>query len=158
MVILSRGDWQVFSNLSFNRGDVLIFVATISWALYTVWMKALDPRLNRIIFLEVIIFIGILGILPFYLWELSQSHPIILNKDTVLSFAYVGLFPSVLAVWFYNYGVAKVGPARASLFIHLMPVFGSLMSIIFLGEVFYLYHVLGISAIFSGIYLSTCKK
>lgn len=158
MVILSRGDWQVFSSLSFNRGDLLIFVAAICWALYTIWMKALDARINRIVFLAVIIFIGTLGILPFYLWELSYSQPLTLNKEIIASFAYVGIFPSVLAVWFYNKGVAEVGPARASLFIHLMPVFGTLMSVSFLGESFYLYHVLGISAIFSGIYLSSRSR
>lgn len=158
MVILSRGDWSVFSSLSFNQGDLLIFVAAICWALYTIWMKDLDVRINRIVFLAVIIFIGLIGILPFYLWELSYSKPIILNKEIIASFVYVGIFPSVLAVWFYNYGVAEVGPARASLFIHLMPVFGTLMSIFFLGESFYLYHVVGIAAIFSGIYLSSRKQ
>lgn len=157
MVILSWGDWQVFSSMSFNRGDLLIFVATISWALYTLWLKGLDARINRIVFLTVIIFIGVIGIAPFYLWEWMQSAPLVLNKEILASFAYVGIFPSVLAIWFYNYGVAKVGPARASLFVHLMPVFGTLMSITFLGETFFLYHFIGISAIFTGIMLSTRK-
>lgn len=158
MMILSRGDWQVFTAMSFNRGDLSIFVATICWALYTILMKELDPRINRIMFLAVIIFIGLIGILPFYLWEWSQSPALILTRESVASFAYVGIFPSVLAILFYNYGVAEVGPARASLFIHLMPVFGTLMATLFLGESLVLYHVMGISAIFSGIYLSTRKK
>lgn len=158
MVILSRSDLQLFATMSFNQGDLLIFVATISWALYTIWMKGLDTRINRIVFLAVIIFIGIIGIMPFYIWEWMQSPPLRLNKEVIVSFAYVGVFPSVLAVWFYNYGVAEVGPARASLFIHLMPVFGTLMSVIFLGEHLYLYHLIGVSAIFTGIYLSTRKE
>lgn len=157
MIILSRGDASVFRQLSFNQGDLLIFIAAICWALYTVWIKGLDVRINHIVLLAVIILTGIMGILPFYLWELSYSQPIIINKETIASFIYVGIFPSVLAVWFYNKGVAEVGPARASLFIHLMPVFGSLMSITLLGESFFLYHVIGISAIFCGIYLSTRK-
>lgn len=158
MVILSRGDWQVFASMSFNRGDLLIFIATISWALYTIWIKELDERINRIVFLAVIILIGLVGILPFFLWEWMQSPPLVLTTEIIASFSYVGIFPSVLAVWFYNYGVAKVGPARASLFIHLMPVFGTLMSTVFLGERFLFYHVVGISAIFTGIYLSTRKS
>lgn len=157
MVILSRGEWQVFTALSFNRGDLLIFVAAICWALYTLWMKGLDPRINRIVFLAVIIFIGILGIVPFYLWEWMYAPALHLSHEIVFSFIYVGIFPSVLAVWFYNYGVSQVGPARASLFIHLMPVFGTLMSSMFLGEHLYFYHVIGISAIFSGIALSSRK-
>jgi len=158
MMILSRGDWQVFTAMSFNRGDLLIFIATICWALYTIWMKQLDARINRIMFLAVIIFIGLIVILPFYLWELSQSAPLQLTAGTIASFIYVGIFPSLLAILFYNYGVAEVGPARASLFIHLMPVFGTLMANLFLAESLLLYHVIGISAIFSGIYLSTRQK
>lgn len=157
MVILSRGDWQIFSALSFNRGDLLIFVAAISWALYTVWMKGLDSSINRLVLLWSIIFIGILGIMPFYLWEWLHTPELLITNEVMASLAYVGIFPSILAVWFYNYGVAEVGPARASLFIHLMPVFGTLMSIGFLGENFFAYHVIGISAIFFGIYLSSRK-
>lgn len=155
MVILSRGDWQIFTAMQFNQGDLLIFIAAVCWAVYTLLMKELDARLNRIVFLAVIIFIGILGILPFYIWEAMHTAPLQITQEIMASFIYVGIFPSVLAVWFYNYGVAKVGPARASLFIHLMPVFGTLMSIGFIGETFYFYHVLGIAAIFSGIFLST---
>lgn len=155
MVILSRGDWQVFSDMSFNYGDLLIFIATICWALYTLLIKELDKRINRIVLLAVIIFIGLIGIFPFFILEGMQSAGWSFNKEVIASFIYVGIFPSVLAVLFYNYGVAEVGPARASLFIHLMPVFGTLMSTVFLGESFFLYHVIGISAIFSGIYLST---
>ncbi|MDH5394185.1 MAG: DMT family transporter [Gammaproteobacteria bacterium] len=157
MMILSRGEWQTLISLSFNRGDLFIFIAAICWAWYTVLIKDLDQRINRISFLAVIIFIGLLGIAPFYLWEWLQSPPIVLSSEVLISFIYVGLFPSILAVWFYNYGVAKVGPERASLFIHLMPVFGTLMSVAFLGEQFFVYHIAGISAIFTGIYLSTRK-
>jgi len=157
LMILSRGDWLLFTELSFNRGDLYIFVAAICWAVYTLLMKDLDARINRIVFLAVIIFIGIAGILPFYLWEWLQSPPLVLSRPVIASFIYVGIFPSILAVWFYNYGVAKIGPARASLFIHLMPVFGTLLSSLFLQESFHLYHLAGISAIFSGLYLSGRK-
>jgi drug/metabolite transporter (DMT)-like permease len=157
VVILARGDWQRLEALDFNRGDLLVALAAVVWALYTVLLKGLDPRINRIGFLAVITFIGTLGIAPFYLWELSRVGGVELTGGNLLSFAYVGLFPSVLAYIFYNRGVAEVGPERASLFIHLMPVFGTIMSIAFLGEVFALFHLIGIAAIFGGIFLSTHK-
>ena len=73
------------------------------------------------------------------------------------SLAYVGIFPSFLGYIFYNRGVAEVGANKGSLFIHLMPVFGTLLSVIFLGEVPFWYHYLGIALIFAGIWL-TMKK
>jgi len=51
--------------------------------------------------------------------------------------------------------VAEIGAHRAGLFIHLMPVFGIVLSVILLGERPALYHVVGIALIFRGIYLAT---
>ena len=78
-----------------------------------------------------------------------------LNTATLATFAYVGVFPSVVAYLFFNYGVARRGPARAAMFIHLMPAFGALLSTVFLGETLAWYHLAGISAIFLGLSLST---
>lgn len=155
VVILAHGEWQRLEALDFNRGDLLIALAALVWALYTVLLKGLDARINRIGFLAVITFVGALGIAPFYALEYSHVGGVALTQGNLLSFAYVGLLPSVVAYIFYNRGVAEVGPERASLFIHLMPAFGTLMSIAFLGEVFAFYHLLGVLAIFGGIFLST---
>uniref|UniRef100_UPI0035716321 EamA family transporter n=1 Tax=Laribacter hongkongensis TaxID=168471 RepID=UPI0035716321 len=48
---------------------------------------------------------------------------------------------------------ARRGPPCS--FIHLMPAFGALLSVAFLGEAFYLYHALGIAGILAGVGLST---
>jgi drug/metabolite transporter (DMT)-like permease len=69
--------------------------------------------------------------------------------------AYVMVFPSIVSYLCYNRGVELVGANRAGLFIHLMPVFGSLMAVVFLGEIFRWYHGLGIMLIGAGIYLAT---
>ena len=129
----------------------------VFWALYTTVLKGLTPEINRSGFMGVITLLGVLMLAPFYLWELSLGYQLSIDTSTVLTFAYVGLFPSVLALLFYNRGVAEVGPNRASLFIHLMPVFGTVMSFIFLGEVMQLFHLVGIGLIFTGIYLSLIR-
>ncbi|WP_453912162.1 EamA family transporter [Vogesella fluminis] len=63
--------------------------------------------------------------------------------------------PSVAAYYFYNLGVARVGAARAGMFIHLMPGFGALLSMLFLGEALQLYHLAGIMLILAGVTLAT---
>ena len=78
-----------------------------------------------------------------------------INPATLASLLYVGVFPSFLGYIFYNRGVAEVGANKASLFIHLMPVFGTLLSIAFLGETPQLFHLAGIGMIFAGIWLTT---
>ncbi|HYJ20036.1 MAG TPA: EamA family transporter, partial [Burkholderiales bacterium] len=52
----------------------------------------------------------------------------------------------------------QVGANKAGLFVHLMPVFGALLSVIFLGERLYAYHYAGAVLIFGGIYLTTKKS
>jgi drug/metabolite transporter (DMT)-like permease len=76
------------------------------------------------------------------------------HLGSLAALAYVGIFPSFLGYIFYNRGVAEVGANRASLFIHLMPVFGTLLSAIFLAEIPQGYHYLGIALIFAGIGLT----
>ena len=101
--------------------------------------------------------VGLAALLPAYLWEMAQGHPIRVHAGSLAALAYVGIFPSFIGYIFYNRGVAEVGASRASLFIHLMPVFGTLLSALFLGEQPQLFHYVGISLIFIGIFLTMRK-
>ncbi|MDH3354519.1 MAG: DMT family transporter [Chromatiales bacterium] len=156
--IISRGDINLLSSMELNYGDMLVMVAVIFWAIYTTVLKGLPHEINRLGFMGVIALLGVLMLTPFYLWELSLDSHTELTSSTLLTFAYVGLFPSVLAMLFYNRGVVEVGPAKASLFIHLMPVFGTVMSILFLNEIVQSFHLIGIGLIFTGIYFSLIRS
>ncbi len=105
--------------------------------------------------LGVLVGLGVLIIAPLYAWEHAGGRTFELNAATLATFAYVGTLPSVAAYFFFNLGVGAIGPARAAMFIHLMPAFGALLSVAFLGEAFYLYHALGIAGILAGVGLST---
>ncbi|MFC4161098.1 DMT family transporter [Chitinimonas lacunae] len=158
VVILCQGDPVLLARLEFNRGDLLMFLAALDWALYTLVVRGLDPEVDRLGLLGVIIPIGLLAILPCYGWEVSQGHWVAMTPGNIVTFLYVGLFPSVLAYLFYNRGVAEVGAARAGAFIHLMPVFGTVLSIVFLDERFRWFHALGVAAIFGGLLISERRR
>jgi drug/metabolite transporter (DMT)-like permease len=97
-------------------------------------------------------------ILPLYLWESFTVQPLRLNGPTFLTIAYVAIFPSIVSYFCYNRGVELIGANRAGLFIHLSPVFGTIMAILFLGESFFWFHGVGIVMIISGIILTLQKK
>jgi len=101
--------------------------------------------------------VGLLALTPFWLWEMTSGRHMNVHLGSLASLAYVGIFPGFLGYIFYNRGVAEVGANKASLFIHLMPVFGTLLSLVFLGEIPHLYHLFGIALIFAGIALTTRK-
>jgi drug/metabolite transporter (DMT)-like permease len=88
-------------------------------------------------------------------WELASGKSIVWSWPVAGALLYVGLFPSFIGYVFWNRSVAEVGPNVAGLFMHLMPVFGSLLAWVFLDEKLYWFHVAGIVLIFIGIYLTS---
>jgi drug/metabolite transporter (DMT)-like permease len=130
--------------------------AVLIWAIYTVGLQWRPAGVHPMLMLAALIVIGLLALLPAALWEIFVTgRSMKFSLATMASVLYVGIFPSFLGYIFYNRGVAEVGPNKASLFIHLMPVFGTLLSIAFLGETPQLFHLAGIALILSGIALTT---
>ncbi len=159
LTIVGRGDLQVLTHLALNQGDVWMLGAVLVWAIYTVGLAWRPSGVHPMLMLAATTVIGLLPIIPAYLWEIwvSDRH-IQLHLGSLAALAYVGIFPSFVGYIFYNRGVAEVGANTASLFIHLMPVFGTLLSAIFLGEIPLWYHYLGIALIFSGIGLTMKRR
>ena len=158
LTIVSRGDLQVLAHLNLNIGDVWMLLAVFDWALYTIALAWRPAGVHPMLMLAATTAIGLCALAPAYAWELLvQGRTLQLNSTTLSALAYVGAFPSFIGYVFYNRGVAEVGANKASLFIHLMPVFGTILSAIFLGEVPQWFHYAGIALIFSGIWL-TMKK
>ena len=155
LTIILHGDWLRLLSLSFNRGDLLVFAAVVCWAFYTLWMRRIPLEVNRIGLTALTICIALVFLLPLWLWERSTGATVIWNMRAVLALLYVGLFPSVAAYLLYTQAVSRLGAVRAGLSIHLMPAFGTLLAVGLLGEIWHGYHVVGIAAIFAGIFLSS---
>ena len=143
LLILARGDWQTLLQGQANSGDLWVVLAVLTWALYSVLLRWRPQGLDPLAFLGFIVLAGLLMLLPLWLWELSQGIHMQLVPQSVMAIAYVAVFPSVLSYLFWNRGVAEVGANRAGHFIHLGPVFGTLLAIVLLGEVFAWYHAVG---------------
>ena len=158
LAIVARGDLSVLAHLNLNLGDAWMLLAVLVWAIYTVGLAWRPSGVHPMLMLAALIAVGLAALFPAYVWEMAQGRHINVNPGSLASLAYVGIFPSFLGYIFYNRGVAEVGASKASLFIHLMPAFGTLLSAIFLGEIPRLYHFVGIALIFAGIYLTTSRK
>jgi drug/metabolite transporter (DMT)-like permease len=154
-LIIVGGNVGSLVALNFNRGDLLVLGAGLIWALYSVNLKRYPADLHPLAYLLGIMLAGLIGILPFYLAELSMGYGLSLNGPTLITVVYVAIFPSVLAFIFWNRAVRDIGANRAGIFIHLMPVFSSIMAILFLGESIELFHLQGIGLVFAGIFLAT---
>ncbi len=154
-LIISRGEPGSLLELDFNRGDLLVLLAALVWSLYSTNLKRYPPELHPFAYLLSIVIAGLVCISPMYAIELAQGQTFQFNGSTFLSILYVAVFASVLAFIFWNRAVRTVGANKAGPFIHLMPVFSSILAMIFLGERMYGYHLAGIGLIFAGIALTT---
>lgn len=152
LTIIARGSWQVLTTFSLNQGDLIIFLAMVSYAGYSTLLR-LRPALHPLSFLAVTFGCGTLILLPFYLWEHLTGKVMNWTPVTFISLAYVALFPSIIAYLCYNRGIELVGANRASLFLHLIPVFGSIMAVLFLKETPQWFQAVGFLLILLGIFL-----
>lgn len=159
LVVLGRGDPLILLKLDFNAGDLTSLLAAFSWAAYSLLLRRRPAELSVGGLLYIQVAVGAIALLPFYLWDsLVAGHRFPLNEVTVGALIYVALFPSVLSFFFWNRAVATVGPSIAGLFINLIPIFASLLAIVFLGESLHLYHGVSLILLFCGIILVTRTK
>ena len=158
ILIISKGDLINLINLNFTKGDLWMLVAIFSWGLYSVLLKKIDTTLSQLATLEVMIFFGLIFILPFYIIESLGNSYSPKNVNEFLMISYVAIFASIISFFAWNKGVSILGANKASLFLHLIPIFSSIWAIIFLGESFSFFHLLGAVFIITGIILSNISK
>ncbi|MBE7470718.1 MAG: EamA/RhaT family transporter [Anaerolineae bacterium] len=157
LVIVGQGNLAMLLGLSLNLGDLLIFIAVAGYAAYSALLRQ-RPPLHPLSLIAATFIAGAVVLLPFYLWEHTTGRTVSFDRVTLLTIGYVAIFPSILAYLCFNRGVELAGANRAGLFIHLMPVFGSIMAILFLGERFQWFHGFGILLILIGILLATRRR
>jgi drug/metabolite transporter (DMT)-like permease len=160
LVIITAADPARMAALDLNRGDLWVFAAVVVYALYSALLRKRPAGIHPLTFVALTFFIGDLMLAPFAAWEafgagrpMDWGHPY-----TWMAISYVAVFPSVLSYLCFNRGVELIGANRAGLFIHLNPLFGSLLAIVFLGETFAPYHGAGMALILAGIFLSNRKR
>lgn len=158
VTIVGRGSVEVLAGLSLNVGDLWILLAVLDWAVYTVALMWRPAGIHPMLLLGAMILIGLAALVPAVAWEFSQGERVNFTPESMAAIVYVGVFPGFLSYVFYNRGVAEIGANKASLFIHLMPVFGTLLAAVLLAEVPRWYHYLGIGLIFGGIGIATFRR
>jgi drug/metabolite transporter (DMT)-like permease len=157
IVILARGDPATLMQLELSVGDLWILAALTTYALYSALLR-LKPDIHPLSLLAVTIGWGDILLTPLFVAELWTGARPVITPLTIGLFAYVVTFPSVVAYYFYNRGVELVGANRAGPFYHLIPAFGSVLAILFLGEAPHIYHAAGYALVLAGIVTATRKR
>ena len=155
-VIASGGSLETLLHLSFNRGDTWILVALALNAVYGPLLRY-RPVVHPMSFIVAAMGLASLMMLPFYVFEAIGGAVIRGGWPSYAAMAYAAVLPSFVAYFFYTRSIELVGAARAGQSAHLMPVFGSVLAVLFLGERFHVHHAGGILLIGIGILLASRK-
>lgn len=150
VVIVSKAAPANLLAMALNKGDLWILAAMSVWALYTVLLRK-RPDIHPLSFTAMTFIIGAAVNIPLFLWEHFTIRQIQITQGSLLTIAYISVFPSILSYLFYNRGVSLIGGSKAGTFLHLVPLFGSALAVLFLGEQPHLYHALGFGMILIGV-------
>ena len=156
LVILLHGDLTALTSIEFNKGDIIFTVALAIFGLYSV-LSLKRPQIHGLSFVGFTFGCGAVCLVPLWIWELFTRPVMQLDAANLLSLFYVAVFPSTLAYLCFNRGVQLIGANRAAPFFHVVPVFGSAMAIVFLGEHPQLFHIIGFALVLTGVFVASRK-
>ena len=151
LVILSRGEPANLVQLEVHAGDAWILAAMPVWGVYSVLLKRRPPELGGVAFLFVISVLGTLLLVP----AVVLAPPRWPGVEAALGVLYIAVFASILAFICWNRGVQIVGANVAGFTLHLLPLFGTVLAILFLDEAFRAFHALGFVTILAGVVVAT---
>jgi drug/metabolite transporter (DMT)-like permease len=158
VTIVSGGDLSRLAGLSLNVGDIAVLIAIAIYGLYSTLLRE-RPAMNEVSFAAIIFGMGALMLMPLALAEyLSDARIAELTPGAFAAIGYVTIFPSILAVLCYNRGVELIGANRSGPFLHLVPLFGAILAIAFLGERPGWHHAVGAILIVGGVFIAGTSR
>ena len=156
LVILLHGDLSALTGIMFNKGDIIFTVALVIFGLYSV-LTLKRPQIHGLSFAVFTFGCGAACLIPLLTWELMSRPVMELNSANLLSLFYIAVFPSALAYPCFNRSVQLIGANRAAPVFHLVPAFGTVMSIAFLGEHPQGFHIVGFALVLTGVFVASRK-
>lgn len=151
VVMVARLDLNVILELSFNPGDFLVVLAVVLYALYSVNLHKWVAGVSPFMMMYMTCVFGTIIILPFYLAESSLMQTVPFDIRVTAAVLFMAVVPTLIATTMWNVSVGEVGANKASVFINLLPIFGTLLAVAFLNEQLHIYHLIGGVLVCAGV-------
>lgn len=153
VVVASHGQFALLAGLAFNIGDLWIVLACLLYAGYALALRN-RPAVPAIVFFAAMAAVAALTSVPLVVAEIVTGHFFMPTATGVALIVFIGLLPSFVSQIFFIQAVEAIGPARAGLFLNLVPIFGPLLAVLVLGEPLSAYHALALALVLGGIYIA----
>lgn len=152
-----HGDLTSLLSLRLNIGDGLMLLAGLSYALFTIALRW-KPQLHWKSTMASLAFGAMLATIPLVLWEDSNGSMVLPDTTGIALIIFCGLLPSLISQTLYIAGIAIIGANRAGLFINLVPIFGTMLSVVVIGEDLAWFHIVALALVLGGIALAEWGK
>lgn len=154
--IVLNGDIARLYTLQFNPGDLGILICSVSWAIYSVMLKRKRLKdLPTLPLFAAIASAGSICLIPFVAAEIAITGNYPATPLAWKSIVALAIIPGVLAYGTYQMCVKRVGPSITGVFMYLIPIYGVLLAVTFLGERFQTYHAVGLVLVIAGVVIAT---
>ena len=157
LAIITELNLNIFLTLNFNKGDVIMIGAVVTWGFYSSFLKKKKFHIPLLTLVHVLCTLGLLCVLPQFLYEVSQGQTIKFDLNMFYILIFLALFPSIGSYYCWAGAVSIIGANRAGIFLSLIPLFSTIMAILFFNEKFQFFHFIGSILIIIGLFLSNKK-
>tara|TARA_S200000501_G_scaffold34998_1_gene28984 strand:- start:163 stop:1059 length:897 start_codon:yes stop_codon:yes gene_type:complete len=157
LAIVTKLDLNILLSLDFNTGDLYMIIAIISWGVYSAFLKKRNFQISLLALVQIICTFGLLMLAPAFLIELNQGYSVDINFKLFYILLYVAIFPSIGSYYCWAGAVSIIGANRAGIFLSLIPLFSTILAMIFFNEKFLFFHLIGTILIILGLILSNKK-
>ena len=156
--VVVRGQWTALASVQFVPGDVWIVGATVAWAAYALLQKRWPSNLSATARLAAICVCGVLVLLPFAIWEVSQPGLTQWGAQALELVVVAGVIPGLGAYWIYGWAQKILGASRVAVALYLGPLYAAVTGWIMLGEAPGWHHAVGAALILPGVFFVTGAK
>ena len=152
--IITKLDLSILFSLDFNKGDLVMIGGVVTWGLYSSFLKKKNFDLPLLTLVQILCTFGLIFILPQFFYELTQGQIIKFDINLAYILIFLALFPSIGSYYCWAGAVSIIGANRAGIFLSLIPLFSTIMAILFFKEKFQFFHLIGAILIILGLFLS----
>lgn len=157
LILITKGSLESLLQINFTIGDLLMLAACFFFACYTILVRIKPKEIPAKVFLFSVFLLGVLMLLPFYLWEHFFYKKVTLDSTTVMVTTYVGLFASLVSYYLWNEAIALIGTDKTALIYYLIPVFSGILAYLFLNQAIILPQIISMGIIITGLLLTNKK-
>ena len=154
LVIITKLKLDILLSLNFNKGDLIMIGGVLTWGIYSTLLKKKQFTLPLLTLVHVICTFGLISVFPQFLYEFSNGQIINFDINLAYTLIFLALFPSIGSYYCWAGAVSIIGANRAGISLSLIPLFSTIMAIVFYGEQFKFFHLIGAILIILGLFLS----